>query len=94
MLCPNCETVLGRTEAVKVALNSEVQCPTCDAHIHLESALHRYIVIVIVFGFALLVGFMAKSDGGEFFVAHLVGFVIGIMLASAYLQVFGRLRAK
>jgi len=94
MRCPNCESVIGRSEALKVALNSDVLCPDCNAKIHLDSPIHRYIVTAIAFGFALLVGSMTKSDGGDFFVGHFMGFVIGIMLAGVYLQLFGRLRAK
>ena len=94
MQCPVCQSKLGRNEALKVALMSEATCPDCGANIHLESAKHRYIVLFITFGCAVLVGYMAKSEGGDFLVSHLFGFVIGAILASGYLQIFGRLCAK
>ena len=76
-----------------MALRYETACPSCNTRIRLQSALHRYIVIAIVFGCAVVVGLMVNSDGGDFLVGHLLGFFLGVVLASAYLHHFGRVHA-
>lgn len=94
MRCPNCESKLSRDEAWKVALSNETVCQSCNSTVYLGSGMHRYVVIALIFGCAILVGIMTRSEGGDFLMGHLLGFFLGAVLASAYLQLFGRLSAK